>query len=192
MAEWPESHVIVILEAEARDISIPRGTVALRDPEDGMYIATGLDNGRLWLDRQVDRIASWIDVDLEHIGAVQHGDTPNKAQVTDKDVREKFRTMVLCREANTMRHEEWWPANELNKVNWDDRDSVSQAVLSAYYESSYFSGDLLREAVASEPATIEQVNAAGRKAISTDGSTDAVDDYAVALTSYWIHKFATR
>lgn len=192
MAEWPESHVIVILEAEARGTSVPRGTVALRDPEDGMYLVTGLENGRIWLDRQVDQITSWIDVNLEHIGAVQRDDTPKKAPVTEKDVREAFQTLALAHEASDLRYEEWWPANELNGIDWDDRDSVEQALKNAYYECSYFASELTSKAIGIEAATIEQVNSAARKVLSTDGSADAVDDYAVALTSYWIHRFVAE
>lgn len=192
MAEWPTSQVIVILEAETSGTSIPRGTVALRDPEDGMYIATNLENGRLRLDPRVDQITSLIDIGLEHIGAVQCGDAPKEESITEDDVREAFRAQVLARQANEARYEEWWPVNELTKVDWEDKDSVCQAVLNAYYECSYFASELLPEAIEIEAATIEQVNIAGRKALSIDGSTDAVDNYAVVITSYWIHKFAAR
>ena len=192
MAEWPSSQVIIILEAETRGAQVPRGSVALRDPEDDMYITTNLENGRLWLDPQVDQITSWIDISFEHIGAVQCDATPKEKPITEDDVREAFRDQVLSRHVSETRYEEWWPVNELTKVDWEDEGSVCQAVLNAYYVCSYFASGLLPKAIEIEAATIEQVNSAGRKAIYNDGSTDAVDNYAVVITSYWLHKFATR
>lgn len=192
MTEWPSSQVIVILEAETRGTQVPRGSVALRDPEDGMYITTNLENGRLLLDPQVDQITSWIDISFAHIGAVQCDATPKEKPITEDDAREAFRDQVLTRQDDNARYEEWWPFNELTKVDWEDKESVSQAVLSAYYKCSYFASELIPKAIEIEAATIEQVNSAARKAISTDGSTDAVDNYTVVITSYWLHKFATR
>lgn len=192
MAEWPESHVIVILEAETRGTQVPRGSVALRDPEDGMYISTSLENGRLWLDPQVDQITSWIDISFEHIEAVQCDATPKEKPITEDDTRDAFRDQVLTRQVNTARYEEWWPVNEITEVDWEDKDSVCQAVLSAYYACSYFASELIPKAIEIEAATIEQVKNAAREALSAVGSTDAVDNYAVVITSYWLHKFATR
>lgn len=192
MAEWPTSHVIVILEAETSGSQVPRGSVALRDPEDGMYITTNLQAGRLWLDPRCDQITSWIDISFEHIGAVQCDATPEEKPIIEDDAREAFRDQVLTRQVDNARYEEWWPFNELTKVDWEDKGSVCQAVLSAYYECSYFASELIPKAIEIEAATIEQVKNAARKALSTDGSTDAVNNYTVVITSYWLHKFATR
>lgn len=192
MTEWPSSKVIIILEAETSGIQVPRGSVALRDPEDGMYITTNLQAGRLWLDPRVDQITSWIDIGFEHIGAVQCDATPKEKPTTEDDVLDAFRDQILARQVANARYEEWWPVNELTKVDWEDKDSVCQAVLSAYYVCSYFASELIPKAIEIEAATIEQVNSAARTALSTDGSTDAVDNYAVVITSYWLHKFAAR
>ena len=182
MAQWPESHVIVILEAEARGTSIPRGTVALRDPEDGMYLATGLKNGRLWLDPRVDRITSWIDINLENVvsvdGVAAPGLTPSMAQ-------EKIMSEVLSLEDNGARNSPWWPTNELAEMDNTSSGPVAQAVLSAYHECSYFTDNIASKAVEAMPVTFEDVRAAALK-VAADGSADTVDDYAVKLTAYWL------
>lgn len=182
MAEWPESHIIIILEAEARGTRIPRGTVAIRDPEDGMYLATGLEDGRLWLSPRGDRITSWIEIGLGNAvsvyGAAAPGLTPSMA-------REKIMSEVLSLEGNGARNSSWWPANELAEVDNASSGSVAQAVLSAYHECSYFTDNIASEAVEAMPVTFEDVRTAALK-VAADSSADNVDDYAVKLTAYWL------
>ena len=182
MAEWPESHVIVILDAKARNVNIPRGTVAICDPEDGMYLATGLENGRLWLDPRVDRITSWIEIGLGNVVSVDGVAAPG---LTPLMAREKIVSEVLSLEDSGARNSPWWPANELTEVDNASSGSVAQAVLSAYHECSYFADKIASKAVEAMPVTFEDVRSAALK-VAADGSADNVDDYAVKLTAYWL------
>nr|WP_297991719.1 hypothetical protein [uncultured Actinomyces sp.]DAE91123.1 MAG TPA: hypothetical protein [Caudoviricetes sp.] len=182
MAEWPESHVVVILEAEARGTSIPRGTVAIRDPEDGMYLATGTERGRLWLDPRVDRITSWIDIGLGNVVSVDGVAAPG---LTPLMAREKIMSEVLSLEDNGARNSPWWPTNELAEVDNTSSGSVAQAVLSAYYECSYFADNIASKAVEAMPVTFADVRSAALK-VAAASSADTIDDYAVKLTAYWL------